>query len=358
VSIAGYLAADPGFRVETAVMRLTDRLLKALMYRTSSRVKAKHLYAFLRYNSPAKLWNLGRVTAGTALRRTSRFGYPYVIAVEPTNVCNVECPACPTGRGEANGRKTRTMNLANFRKVIDEIGRYVYVANLQNWGEPLLAKDVAGMIAYCHDKRIYTSVETNGNYPEALNERLIDAHLDQITFAMDGSTQEIYGAYRIGGRLELLLTNLRTLLRLKAERDVAHPFVEIQFLVFQHNRDDLSRIREMAQELGVDGLLVRAGNAPNNQAIVKEFYTWPTGRKRFCDLPWRAAVVNSDGGVVPCCRHFQRKDDYGNMFEEEGGFEAIWNGPAFRKSRAAIAATRLPDLHPVCSTCHVFRSAH
>jgi hypothetical protein len=43
---------------------------------------------------------------------------------------------------------------------------------------------------------------------------------------------------------------------------------------------------------------------------------------------------------------------------EDGGFEPVWNGEAFRKSRAAIAAARRPDLHPICSTCHVFRSVH
>ena len=337
-------------------MQMTDRLLKSLMYGFNSRVKAKHLYALLRYNSPAKMWNLGRVALGIALRRTSHFGYPFVVGIETTNLCNLECPLCPTGRGEV-GRRKQSMTLARFQQVIDEIGRYVYVANLQNWGEPLLAKDVWRMIAYCHARRIYTAVETNGNYPESLNERLIDAHLDQITFAIDGSTQEIYEAYRVGGRLDLLLRNLRALLKRKAERDVAHPFVEIQFLVFEHNRDDLPRVRALAEELGVDGLLVRAANKPGNQLNARRHYMWRTGKNHFCDLPWRSAIINSDGGIAPCCRHFDRKDDYGNLFED-GGFEPVWNGEAFRKSRAAIAAVSRPDLHPICSTCHVFRSGH
>jgi hypothetical protein len=66
-----------------------DHVLKRFMYAFRTSVKTKHVDAFVRYNSPAKLRNLLRVELGKRLGRTHDFGLPYIVCIEPTNHCNL-----------------------------------------------------------------------------------------------------------------------------------------------------------------------------------------------------------------------------------------------------------------------------
>ena len=90
-------------------------------------------------------------------------GYPTHLFVDVTNICNLRCPLCPTGAGTLN-RKKGSMPLETFKKIVDEMHRYLISIDLFNWGEPLLHKHVYDMIRYAHNHHIVTSVSTNFNY--------------------------------------------------------------------------------------------------------------------------------------------------------------------------------------------------
>jgi len=331
-------------------MNRLDSTLKRLMYAFGSSVKGKHLRAFLTCNSATRLSNLLRVELATRLGRTGYFGYPYILTVEPTNVCNLQCPLCPTGKGLL-GRPHQALTLESYKRVIDEIGAYLYLVNLTNWGEPLLVREIVEMIRYSHEQRIFTAISTNGNYAASLNAKLVDAHLDHMTVAIDGSTQELYEQYRVGGRLDRVADNVSALVAEKKRLGVAHPFIELQFLVFDHNRHDVPEIEALAERLGVDGLLIRAANSPVNEENRRKFYTW-NDRKGFCSRFWYTATINSDGGLTPCCNYFDKSDDYGNVFETS--FAEAWNGEAYRRNRRAAADRDVDELTSICRSCKVY----
>jgi radical SAM protein with 4Fe4S-binding SPASM domain len=325
-------------------------LYKKVMYTLRTRVKSKHVDAFLHYGSPAKLLNLLRVETAILRGSTRDFGLPYMLTVEPTNRCNLQCPLCPTGRGLV-GRPKQSMSLDRYRRLIDEIGHAVYLINFQNWGEPLLGKNVIEMIEYAHRGGIYTAIQTNGNYATRLNEPLLAAGLDHIMFAVDGSTQEVYERYRVNGKLDLVRTNVRDLLQRRAASGKSRPFVELQFLVFDDNRDDLPNVRTMARDWGVDGLLVRAAVGPGNEANRRKYYVWDTQRG-FCRRFWYTASINSDGGVTPCCNFFFQENDLGNVSEET--FASVWNGPRYQQNRRAVATHDYAALHANCKACKIY----
>ena len=76
--------------------------------------------------------------------------------------------------------------------------------------------------------------------------------LDYITIAVDGSNQELYEQYRVGGDLELVKSNIKQLVDLRNRSGRRAPFVELQFLVFEHNKQDIDSIRALADECGVE----------------------------------------------------------------------------------------------------------
>jgi radical SAM protein with 4Fe4S-binding SPASM domain len=333
-------------------MKIMDKIIKQAMYLTSSKVKDKHIDAFFRYHSWSRLRNLIRVETGKFFKKSSGFGYPYVLTVEPTNICNLSCTLCPTGQGLA-GRPKRHMNLEAFDKLLNEVKPYVYLMNFQTWGEPMLGRNTIPMVRHAHDARIFTAIQTNGNYPSRLNRGLVEAGLDHISFAVDGSTQALYESYRVGGNLEMLCANIKALQEIKRETGSRKPFVEIIFLVFKHTQHDLEGIRALAEKLDVDGLLIRAANSPGNEENRRKYYTW-NKKKGFCSRFWYIAIISNDGGIVPCCNFFDKKKDFDNVFEASSFLEA-WENEDYVRYRKAVLAGKPEDLPQTCKECKIYK---
>src|SRR4051812_48695307 len=98
--------------------------------------------------------------------------FPISAYMEPTLICNLGCPACPTGLNL--GLRTKaTMPVALFRSAIDEMGDYLFHMMMYNWGEPLLHKQTPEMISYAKSKDISVTLSTN------LSIKLSDDYIDR-----------------------------------------------------------------------------------------------------------------------------------------------------------------------------------
>ena len=62
---------------------------------------------------------------------------PFVLNVEPGNICNLKCPLCPTGRGDYSLAKG-FLTLKKFKNIFDQFKGKLKTVNLYSWGEPLL----------------------------------------------------------------------------------------------------------------------------------------------------------------------------------------------------------------------------
>jgi MoaA/NifB/PqqE/SkfB family radical SAM enzyme len=85
-------------------------------------------------------------------------GLPSVLQVEPTNLCTLRCPLCPSGRGELS-RERGFMPPQMFEQLMDETGRSLSLIILWGWGEPLLHPDLPRIIraAKRHNVAVVTS---------------------------------------------------------------------------------------------------------------------------------------------------------------------------------------------------------
>ena len=76
---------------------------------------------------------------------------------------------------------------------------------MHNWGEPFLNPDILPMVRYARKNRIGTTISSNLNLVnrgEEFLEEVVESGLDHLTVSIDGTTQDVYEAYRKGGRLE------------------------------------------------------------------------------------------------------------------------------------------------------------
>ncbi|MCK4695036.1 MAG: radical SAM protein, partial [Candidatus Cloacimonetes bacterium] len=181
------------------------------------------------------------------MKKSIYWGFPPVVMIEPTNICNLKCPLCPSGNGTLK-RKKGYMEFSTFKKVIDEIKDKSFMVVLWNQGESYLNKDFLKMVKYASDNGLFTLASTNANI-DLQTEETVKSGLDSIIISLDGTTQETYNKYRVNGELNKVLENVKNLVKTKKKLKTKSPLIRWQFLVMKHNEHEIPKIKDFAQSL-------------------------------------------------------------------------------------------------------------
>jgi len=198
-------------------------------------------------------------------------GRPYWLTLDPSNLCQLHCPFCPTGANRGV-RNKGTMTLDLFTAILAEVGPSAIHLDLMNWGESLLNKQLPEMIALAKRYGIEVKLDANFNDVSAEDiERLILSGLDILSLSVDGLSPETYGRYRAGGDFNRVLGNLRTLIEKRQALGRKNPWIIWQFLVFQHNEHEAGRVEEFARACGADQSSLVAPYLPNERGYLWEW---------------------------------------------------------------------------------------
>jgi radical SAM superfamily enzyme YgiQ (UPF0313 family)/MoaA/NifB/PqqE/SkfB family radical SAM enzyme len=321
-------------------------------------VQERVVHTLTRLGLKEKLRNFLRIEKEKNRREEYVYSYPYWLTVDPANFCTLKCPFCPTGQGRGS-REKKMLAPGDFRKIMDKIGQYLIHIDFCNWGEPLLNKDIYGMIKYAKKHSIDTTVSSNfNNFDEISAEAIILSGLDKLIVSIDGASRETYSKYRSGGDFDKVMNNLKLLLRKKRELKAANPYIIWQFLVFRHNEHEIEDAKRMAGDLGVDSVGITKAFIGNREWIpLNEEYSHYSKKEEIkgeftsqyfkplqnnmCNWPWEAIVINSNGSVSPCCSVEDEIDDFGDIFKSP--FLEIWNGDKYRQARRSIKNKNRPE---------------
>lgn len=305
---------------------------------------------------PKAYLNVLKLRINMALKREAVSSYPVVAFIEPNLLCNLQCPACPTGL-RLGLRPTVSIDEELFKSTIDQIGDYVFQLYMYNWGEPLLHKRTPEMIAYAKQKDINILLSTNLSIKltDDYIDRLVLSGLDRMLVSIDGVTQESYAQYRRKGDLALVRENVMRIQRAKQRLGRTTPKVVWQFLVFRHNEHEIEQARELHKEWGADEFIVGGAEMPMEPHNVGfEPSTIPayniyhpdhplqkeTERQitsdRACAWLYGVFVLNPNGKVSPCCAVPSEKLDFGEY--HDGDFFSVWNNETFRRARRMFAS--------------------
>ncbi|MEE8574501.1 MAG: radical SAM protein, partial [Thermodesulfobacteriota bacterium] len=262
--------------------------------------------------------------------------------------CNLTCAFCPVTEGM--DRETGNMDLALFKKVIDEADEYLLQIILWDWGEPFLNPELFAMISYATERNIWTVTSTNGHTlaKPGVADKIIDSGLDTLIIAVDGITQETYSKFRKGGDLSKVLNGIRKLVKRKRARGSSTPEINFRFIVMAHNEHELPKVKEFASSLGIDILTTRSmlniydeGGAKENEFApqnnrFKRFDEDPEGKRvklkqNPCKGLWNNPVVHWNGIVSPCCYDFDENYILGDVSKDS--FKDIWYGAPYKSFR-------------------------
>lgn len=186
---------------------------------------------------------------------------PGRLYIECTAACNISClnACCAPETGITRTRQAGMLDFDVFTKVVDEAGPSLSRIDFFNYGEAFLHKRAVEMCEYIKTRfpHIYLYTSTNGlAFTEEKVRQLAHSGIDEVTFSLDGSSQEAYVKYRQRGNFEKAIGNLRALLDEKARSGRDVPFVNWRYILFNWNDHDeeMERARQMAAGLGVDRL--------------------------------------------------------------------------------------------------------
>ena len=318
--------------------------------------------------TPLKLWNgvkvLGSFYTSRVLNKPVQWGYPVSISFEPTTSCNLRCPECPSGL-RAFTRPTGMLEKDFFTKTIDEIHKELLYLIFYFQGEPYLNPDFLSMVKYASSKGIYTATSTNAHYLNDANaKRTIESGLDRLIISIDGTTQDVYQQYRIGGKLEKVIEGAKNIVKWKKALGSKKPYVFFQFLVVKPNEHQVEDIKKLAKEVGVDDVRFKTAQVyeyetdPNKLIpTIDKFSRYTknedgsyTAKNKLANRCWKmqhSNVITWDGLVVPCCFDKDAMHHLGNLKTQS--FKEIWHNENYKQFRQQLMKSRKNI--DICANC-------
>jgi Radical SAM superfamily/Iron-sulfur cluster-binding domain len=196
---------------------------------------------------------------------------PSRLYIECTAACNISCDqaCCAPETGITRTRTAGMLDFDLFTRVVDEAAPSLVRIDFFNYGETFLHKRAIEMCEYIKSRfpHVYLYTSTNGlAFTEDQARRLARSGIDEVTFSIDGASQEAYAAYRKRGDFAKAIRNLSALVNEKQSKGLDVPFVNWRYILFTHNDSDeeMQRARQMADAIGVDRLCWEITDHPEN----------------------------------------------------------------------------------------------
>lgn len=329
--------------------------------------------------------------AGLALqdviyRRIPSLGpYPKQLEIEITTACNLRCTICEHTYWT---QRPSHMTFAQFERVIDQFPRLKWVG-MTGIGSGFLNPDYMDMLRYLKTQR-HCFVELFDHFAmlgEDMARELIRIGINKIWISLESASKESYNRIRVGSDFDRVLSNVRSMMKVKRELHSPIPELWFHFIINRHNVHEMEDYVELVADLAREerGLSapiiywtkllsfdeVKDLVAIPSKARMEKIEKMCRARGIFpiinenvqCDKPmssctkWNEPFVLVTGHLQPCCalneandRPYQEQHAFLNVLEKD--FRDWWHSP---QKREFVSNLRRGIVNPVCKNCHIFK---
>ena len=290
-------------------------------------------------------------------------GMPIKVGIEPTTACNLRCPACVSGLRSFT-RPTGMLELELFQQMIDELHPELIYLLMYFQGEPFLNKQFLEMVRYASDRKLYVATSTNGHYITPENAKtVVESGLSEIIFSIDGTTQQSYATYRIGGKLERVIQSMEYLLEARQQLGKLNPFVILQFIVLKPNQHQIEEVKALGKRVGVDHVAIKTAQLydfEEGHELIPDIGRYSRYRKNTegryeiknklenqCWKMWQGMEITWDGKVLPCC--FDKDAQYIMGEFPANSMREIWESEGYQDFRKQLLSSR--SQIDICQNC-------
>lgn len=264
-------------------------------------------------------------------RETKVLVYPKYLVIETTNCCNLDCIMCPHGEMT---RKKGFMNFELFKKIIDESEGKTEFIYLHFFGEPLLHPKIIDFINYAGGKGMTIALSTNATLlDENISKKILSSKLDLLIISIDSLNPDIYTKIRKGSKLETVIKNIDTLLKMQQTLESTLN-ISLQMIEMSLNKNEVETFNSHWKcREGLNLTIKPLYNYADQVKDINDLGKFPEKNilKKVCVEPWRGFVIGWDGIVVPCCNDFDYKFPLGDLREKT--IIEVWNSERMKEMR-------------------------
>lgn len=361
-------AIDQHNPYKDAVARPTRlRYLDPRFYLAKMAAKGEHLRVLLMGVRRRQGWFLEQLTIRKALnmavsgaqyffKHEHAYAIPPVVKIDISPMCNLSCTVCV--HADPNGDPAlekqhfdpkHRMSVEQYRKIINQIRGRAAAVSLYYVGDPLVHPDLDEMCSIARDAGLNVHISTNFSFSlnDARIRRMVRSGLTHLSVCVDGLSQAKYERTRVGGRIDKVLHNLRRVVQYRNEEGRTYPKVEVQYIKFQHNVDEVEPARKMLEDMGIDQFTDFWGDLGNyvehDPEYVEVLGPHKKGHVPLCYWPHNSMVIKYNGDVIPCCsfrigHQYSTTNDariFGNVFQTS--VAEVWNNEKFRQARRMVS---------------------
>lgn len=255
------------------------------------------------------------------------------------------------------------MDWPTYQQILDKMSDWIFYLLLYHQGEPFLNKLFLKMVEYAKAKNICVTTSTNGHYlNKEMAQLTVASGLDAMIVSIDGTDQKTYETYRVGGQLKKVLQGVENLVAERERQSSKTPLIYLQFILMQHNLEQLETMQHLTRNLGADKLLCKTVQVET----LEEAKSWLPKKPQWrrydlsaegfkprkrgsgpCPRPWSSTLVNWDGTVVPCCFDKNGLYMFGTLKNQE--LDQTWKAPSYNDFRDKMLHER--NSLSICSNC-------
>jgi len=291
---------------------------------------------------------------------------PFVIQIFPVYACNFKCKYCifSVGKDKRGFISDRTvMDPDLYKKCVDGMLKFpekIKLIRFVGIGEPLLHKDIVGMIRYTVSKHVAAKVEllTNASLlTHEVSDALLNSGLSRLVVSLQGTSKQIYEEV-CGAKIDFegFIDNLRYFYEHKKGTEMYLKIVDTAlkdeedkkrfFELFGGICDTIAVEHTVPIHSGIDYTNI----LEKNRKKVTQFGL-PVEELDVCSQPFFTMQINPDGKVVPCYS-FEYPGIMGDFNKED--ICEIWNGRKFTEFRRNMLEG-MKNAGETCKNCNISR---
>ena len=281
--------------------KLTEKTISGILKTGSSAFGVSSSQMKEKFSDPSWRKGLASVLMGIArfgVQRPFISGAPFLVVWDVTYACNLKCKHCYANAGKPLENELTT---EEAKQAIDKLDRVSVPIIAFSGGEPLVRKDFFELAKYAHDKGIYVAVATNGTLITKRKAReMKEAGIQFTQISLDGASAETHDNFRgIGGVYEKTIRGIKNCVN-------EGFFVNIATTVTKYNFNEVPKIMDLCEELGVNWLMAYNFVPTGRGKFISENDLTPAEREQVLKDLWEKLKNGGKVSVLSTAPQFAR----------------------------------------------------
>lgn len=286
---------------------------------------------------------------------------PFIINIDPADICNFQCKFCPTGDRELMkqtvGRNHGIMDFQLYKKIIDDICEFdnkVKVIRLYKDGEPLLNPYFADMVKYAKQSGCCDRVDTTTNaslLSHEISDKIIEAGLDRINISIEGVNEQQYldfSGYKLN--YAALVDNIKYFYEHKTNTEMIVK-TNGDILTEEQKQRFLDTFGDITDGIFIESIMDCWPTFEQNKVEVNEergIYGQEIHEVLVCPYVFYSFAVNSDGTISLCFLDWHRKLVIGDAKKQK--IKEVWLGKEMKNYQKLFLEGKRKT-HYICQNC-------